>query len=367
MKTSLLTLAISVFYCSLFAQNENPYAQFGYQVAIMPEQSQPKMESRVDRLYIINQDSTDAVAIVALDAVNRNITFYDKNRQILKVDTLTNYTLARWISPDPYGQFSSPYLSMGNNPVNGVDPDGGWLSPFNFTGAAVGLAVGAGVGLAVDKDNWGWYALGGAAAGGFLSSDFAKVNVWGTHGYDGLVAAKNGREGIRFLPKPVEFKNDYFKLLILHDPWKPSKGSWGRLDGHVFTEINGKDYSFRPTGNPGDKLNRNLWNSKGWIGSAPDYAAQTRNAESNPGYSHTELLVRTSTVKKNALLQNIAKASLNPPNYSFIGKRCAGFAMKMMRKSGIVPWYSKFNQFTPRIAERFMQSREGVTTLFQGQ
>ncbi|MBX2900357.1 MAG: RHS repeat-associated core domain-containing protein [Cyclobacteriaceae bacterium] len=31
----------------------------------------------------------------------------------------------RWISPDPYGQFVSPYLGLGNNPVNGVDPDGG--------------------------------------------------------------------------------------------------------------------------------------------------------------------------------------------------------------------------------------------------
>jgi hypothetical protein len=78
MKPSLLTLVI-IFCCrSLFAQNENPYAQFGYQAAIMPEQSWPKMERRVDGLYIINQDSTGAVAIVALDAINRNITFHHK-------------------------------------------------------------------------------------------------------------------------------------------------------------------------------------------------------------------------------------------------------------------------------------------------
>ena len=29
------------------------------------------------------------------------------------------------MSPDPYNQFFSPYLGMGNNPINGVDPDGG--------------------------------------------------------------------------------------------------------------------------------------------------------------------------------------------------------------------------------------------------
>lgn len=33
--------------------------------------------------------------------------------------------LGRWISPDPYAQHHSPYLSMSNNPVNNIDPDGG--------------------------------------------------------------------------------------------------------------------------------------------------------------------------------------------------------------------------------------------------
>jgi len=32
----------------------------------------------------------------------------------------------RWTSPDPYGQYSSPYVAMGNNPVSGADPDGGF-------------------------------------------------------------------------------------------------------------------------------------------------------------------------------------------------------------------------------------------------
>ena len=33
--------------------------------------------------------------------------------------------IGRWISPDPYGEFHSPYLAMGNNPVSVTDPDGG--------------------------------------------------------------------------------------------------------------------------------------------------------------------------------------------------------------------------------------------------
>jgi RHS repeat-associated protein len=33
--------------------------------------------------------------------------------------------IGRWLSTDPYGQYASPYLGMGNNPINGIDPDGG--------------------------------------------------------------------------------------------------------------------------------------------------------------------------------------------------------------------------------------------------
>lgn len=34
--------------------------------------------------------------------------------------------IMRWLSPDPYGQFNSPYLAMGNNWISYVDPDGGF-------------------------------------------------------------------------------------------------------------------------------------------------------------------------------------------------------------------------------------------------
>jgi hypothetical protein len=32
--------------------------------------------------------------------------------------------LGRWHTPDPANQFGSPYVGLGNNPVNGTDPDG---------------------------------------------------------------------------------------------------------------------------------------------------------------------------------------------------------------------------------------------------
>lgn len=38
-----------------------------------------------------------------------------------------NQDIGRWFAPDPYGQFASPYLAMGNNPISNIDPNGGWM------------------------------------------------------------------------------------------------------------------------------------------------------------------------------------------------------------------------------------------------
>lgn len=49
--------------------------------------------------------------------------------------------IGRWTSTDPYGQYWSPYIGMGNDPVNGTDPDGAyswfgawWRNGFSFDG-----------------------------------------------------------------------------------------------------------------------------------------------------------------------------------------------------------------------------------------
>jgi RHS repeat-associated protein len=45
--------------------------------------------------------------------------------------------IGRWTSKDPAGQYYSPYVGMGNNPVSGTDPDGGKVSDWvrnNSTG-----------------------------------------------------------------------------------------------------------------------------------------------------------------------------------------------------------------------------------------
>ncbi len=57
------------------------------------------------------------------DAVNSNWQAFELR--------MHNSDLGRWFAPDPYGQFFSPYVSMGNNPVSGVDPDGGWANNYS--------------------------------------------------------------------------------------------------------------------------------------------------------------------------------------------------------------------------------------------
>jgi len=42
---------------------------------------------------------------------------------------LYNSRIGRWLSYDPEGQFDSPYVGMGNNPVSEIDPDGGFSGP----------------------------------------------------------------------------------------------------------------------------------------------------------------------------------------------------------------------------------------------
>ncbi len=43
--------------------------------------------------------------------------------------------LGRWHTQDPAMQFANPYLGIGNNPVNYVDPDGEWILTFSASTA----------------------------------------------------------------------------------------------------------------------------------------------------------------------------------------------------------------------------------------
>jgi RHS repeat-associated protein len=116
--------------------------------------------------------------------------------QFAEKDSLTNWNafqlrmydarFGRWISPDPYGQFASPYVGMGNQPVSGVDSDGGLFglpTPWSqIVGASVGFGLRAGLAVATGhKDDWWSWGLGGAI-GGFLIGEYTAGDTFDYHG-----------------------------------------------------------------------------------------------------------------------------------------------------------------------------------------
>ncbi|MEQ9062978.1 MAG: RHS repeat-associated core domain-containing protein, partial [Vicingaceae bacterium] len=83
--------------------------------------------------------------------------------------------IARWTSADPAGQYHSPYLAMGNNPISTIDPDGAWG---HWTGVLAGAVVGAGVGAGIAAATGGDVKTG-AIAGGLLGAAYGLTMTQG--------------------------------------------------------------------------------------------------------------------------------------------------------------------------------------------
>jgi len=75
-------------------------------------------------------------------------------------------TIGRWFQQDPERQYYSSYVSMGNDPVNGTDPNGGKNVKFDASGKYIGI----------DHDVWWhnfWFGSRGAIVG--ANGDFAST------------------------------------------------------------------------------------------------------------------------------------------------------------------------------------------------
>lgn len=129
MKKQFLTLSIAFFSLWLYGQNENPFSQFGYEAPVMSV-NHKKISNELNKLFIINTDTTSNIGMLEMSVPNRYIAFFDWDGNFLYRDTLTVYSVARWLSVDPAGQYNSPYIGMGNNPIINVDPDGAFDTKF---------------------------------------------------------------------------------------------------------------------------------------------------------------------------------------------------------------------------------------------
>jgi RHS repeat-associated protein len=100
--------------------------------------------------------------------------------------------IGRWLTTDPYRQYSSPYVGMGNDPINGIDPDGGYRT---WAEAVAGWFAGGFKGKIdhVGGEGNNNYAISNYEAGnGALDSDgsFIMGTVRREYGYDTYGAVK---------------------------------------------------------------------------------------------------------------------------------------------------------------------------------
>jgi RHS repeat-associated protein len=87
------------------------------------------------------------IAAISSRAVNKKENKYGYQGVFAEEDVETGYDefdlrtydpqIGRWIGPDQYDEFASPYIGMGNDPVSLTDPDGG--SPNSSSLASMGL------------------------------------------------------------------------------------------------------------------------------------------------------------------------------------------------------------------------------------
>jgi RHS repeat-associated protein len=100
--------------------------------------------------------------------------------------------IGRWMQQDPYDQFASGYIGMGADPVNNVDPSGGFIEQV-LIGAAIGAVAGALVGSANEDIG---EILKGAAIGALVGAAIGAGISLNLSGVDWAVTANLGNHGL---------------------------------------------------------------------------------------------------------------------------------------------------------------------------
>lgn len=135
--------------------------------------------------------------------------------------------IGRWLSPDPYGQFYSPYLGMGNNPIGMIDLDGGISFGFDHFKFYKGFGKGVWGGLkGLGKS---LYYLGDTAEGlvqfGLTGLASSGPNPYmSTLGFDSIFGTHTNQNYMDMNNKLSKFGND----LISSNP-ETSGEAWGNL------------------------------------------------------------------------------------------------------------------------------------------
>ena len=121
--------------------------------------------------------------------------------------------IGRWLTVDPMGQYASPYLGMGNNPITGIDPDGGDIIFLNDSKSVHGLGHAA-VLIGNDKDGWRYLSMNGTSKN---RGDAAKPVGDSYHADLGDIKGQNDFRVTGFTAKKVmKIVNTSNKKIISH-------------------------------------------------------------------------------------------------------------------------------------------------------
>ena len=153
----------------------------------------------------------------------------------------------------------SPYTGMGNNPVMYVDPNGEFLLAFSLKYALIGAGIGGVAGGVIAKTQgenfwkgFGYGAAIGFGVGGFAGSDFAKVNIWGTHSSTGTSMFPNSGGLLRGVENVTAKGGAKFgaravgKKLLIDNPLLPELPGLPGLDLPVSKLLEFADPYFEP-------------------------------------------------------------------------------------------------------------------------
>lgn len=134
MEKSIITLTFLIATCSL-TQAQNPFKDIG-----IPDEKIPTLtlsDGQFEEFH--DQERYVQIGSVLFDTETMTIAAVNYRDTVYSEATLEPEVISRWLSDDPLRQYASPYVGMGNDPINGIDPDGAFSSPIydkngNFLG-----------------------------------------------------------------------------------------------------------------------------------------------------------------------------------------------------------------------------------------
>jgi len=216
--------------------------------------------------------------------------------------------IGRWLTTDPYRQYHSPYVGMGNDPINGIDPDGGFWEEFG---------------------NWlagkGWNTNGALAfqSNGGVLGDWVGDKFTGYH--KGFGDGSNGEIIIAVFRAKNDFKGNTSIYI-----WNKTHS---KDVGHTAIKIDDYIFGFYPTDqdNNGVYDMQDLTNSPGEL--HIDSSNEFRKNYSNQSVNFWDLNIKKSQAQD--LVSNLINIKNNPPKYSLSGMHCTSVADKCLNDSGI--------------------------------